>query len=137
MADDICSKSNFASFRNVRLRIKIHEPRYIQGEEMMRWGWLLCIILVVVWGARLPSIENERGGDGLAFPGYFIISGCFDDNASSDRRSKARWGCGTVPPDYYYVVRMLPTPRRTRAVLSSTPTKLRKQNATSKDSGAR
>ncbi len=46
---------------------------------------------MVVWGARLPSFENEGGGDGLVFPGYFIISGSFDDNASSDRRSKARW----------------------------------------------
>lgn len=50
----------------MRLRIKLHEPSYIQGEEILRWGWLLCIILVVVWGARLPSVENERGGPVMA-----------------------------------------------------------------------
>ena len=55
----MCRSANFASLRNVRLRIKIHEPRHIQGEEMLRWGWLLCTTLVVVWGARLPSVENE------------------------------------------------------------------------------
>ncbi len=74
MADDFCSKSNFASFRNVRLRIKIHEPRYIQGEEMLRWGWLLCIILVVVWGARLPSVENEGEREAVMVWYFRVIS---------------------------------------------------------------
>ncbi len=67
LADDICLKSNFASFRNVRLRIKPHEPSYIQGEAILRWRWLLHIVLVVVWGSmsvasvelgNVPSVEN-------------------------------------------------------------------------------
>ena len=31
----------------------VDEPRYIQGEEMLRRGWLFRIILVVIWGGEV------------------------------------------------------------------------------------
>ena len=59
MADDIWSKSNFASFRNTSIRITLHKPSYTEGEAILRWGWLLSIILVVFGWARLPCVEND------------------------------------------------------------------------------
>ena len=76
MADDIWSKSNFASFKNTSLRITLHEPSYVQGEAILRWGWLLSTILVVFSWVKLPCVENEGSGDGMVFPGYLSISGC-------------------------------------------------------------
>ena len=73
-----------------------HWPSNIYGEEILRWAWWLFIILVVVWGMDCGS--RLMGGKWhsprwVVFPGFFYISGCFSANASSDRRSKARWGC--------------------------------------------
>ena len=62
LAECICSKSNFASFRNMRLRRMRHEPIYVYRERMPRWGWLLRTILLVVWGQMLVAsvgVGNE------------------------------------------------------------------------------
>ena len=52
----MCRKSIFVSFRNERLRMTTHWPRYIYREEIMRRAWWLNIILVVVWRRWLGGI---------------------------------------------------------------------------------
>ena len=93
LADHIGPKSIFTSFRYMSLRITLHEPSYVQGEAILRWGWLLSTILVVFSWVKLPCVENEGVVMGWYFRVSLSISGCFDANASSDRRSKARWCC--------------------------------------------
>ena len=86
----MCKSANFASFRNMRLRITLHEPRHIQGEEMLRWAWLLRIILVVIWGARsklragfgksdgrAPSVRND-----VSLPESVLVPGSTTDRTS-------------------------------------------------------
>ena len=45
-----CRKSNFASFRNLRVRITLHEPRCMYRKGTLTWAWWLHVILVVVMG---------------------------------------------------------------------------------------
>ena len=80
MADDIWLKSNFATFRNTSLRITLREPSYVQGEAILRWGWLLSTILLVFSWVKLPCVENEESGMGwyfrviCQFPGVLTLT---------------------------------------------------------------
>ena len=77
LADHIGPKSIFTSFRYMSLRITLHEPSYTYGEAILRWGWLMRIILEVWWLGEV-AIRWEWGKWWwLVFPGYLAISGVF------------------------------------------------------------
>ena len=65
-----CRKSIYASFGNVRLRMKGHCPKHIYKEDVLRRSWLLHIILVVVWGWNVVvgMSQFEMGGFKKSLP---------------------------------------------------------------------
>ena len=52
----MCRKSIFVSFRNERLRMTTHWPRYIYREDVLRRAWWLHTILVVIWGIESRNV---------------------------------------------------------------------------------
>ncbi len=66
LSDDICSKSNFATFRNVRCRIKVHKQNKGPRSNIYVWRRDAEVDMVdeyhfgVVWGWKLVSSLVER-----------------------------------------------------------------------------
>ena len=58
----------------------------------------MCIILAVVWAHDVMAVGKVDNGTQTRCGGFSDISGCLGVNASTGRRSKARWelrwGCG-------------------------------------------
>jgi transcription elongation factor B subunit 1 len=53
----------------------------------------LCIILAVVWAHDVMVVGKVRIMAQTRWSSFSDISGCLSVNASTGRRSKARWGC--------------------------------------------
>ena len=53
----------------------------------------MCIILAVVWAHDVMAVGKVDNGTDEMWR-FSDISGCLGVNASTGRRSKARWGCG-------------------------------------------